>query len=51
VVVDIHDISLRARDDPGLVARDGLHPSGEQYRLWVERIAPAVRQLLAEPTG
>jgi acyl-CoA thioesterase-1 len=47
VVVDIHDISLRARDDRSLVARDGLHPSGEQYRLWVERIAPAVRELLA----
>ncbi len=47
LVVDIHDISLRAKDDRGLVARDGLHPSGEQYRLWVERIAPAVRELLA----
>jgi acyl-CoA thioesterase I len=47
VVVDIHDISLRARDDRSLVARDGLHPSGEQYRLWVERVAPAVRELLA----
>ena len=48
-VVDIHDISLRAAADQTLVARDGLHPSGEQYRLWVERIAPAVRELLAEP--
>ena len=47
-VVDIHDISLRAKDDRRLVARDGLHPSGEQYRLWVERIAPAVRKLIAE---
>jgi lysophospholipase L1-like esterase len=48
VVVDIHDISLRAKDDGTLVARDGLHPSGAQYALWVERIAPAVRNLLAE---
>jgi lysophospholipase L1-like esterase len=28
------------------VAGDGLHPSGAQYALWVERIAPAVAELL-----
>ncbi len=44
--VDIHDLSLRAREDPGLVAADGLHPSGAQYALWVERIAPVVESLL-----
>ena len=48
-VVDIHDISLRAKDDTSLVAGDGLHPSGAQYRLWVERIAPVVGRLLGEP--
>lgn len=46
-VVDVHDISLRAADDPSLVAHDGLHPSAEQYVLWVARIFPAVRALLA----
>jgi lysophospholipase L1-like esterase len=46
-VVDIHDISLRAATDPSLVAGDGLHPSGRQYGLWVERIAPVVVRLLA----
>jgi lysophospholipase L1-like esterase len=45
--VDIHDLSLRAAHEPSLVAADGLHPSGEQYRLWVGRIAPVVRDLLA----
>jgi lysophospholipase L1-like esterase len=45
-VVDIHDISLRAASDPTLVARDGLHPSGAQYALWVGRILPAVEALL-----
>jgi lysophospholipase L1-like esterase len=45
-VVDIHDLSLRAADDRRLVARDGLHPSGAQYALWVERIRPAVARLL-----
>jgi len=30
------------------VADDGLHPSGAQYALWVERIAPVVGRLLAD---
>jgi len=46
LVVDIHDLSLHAALDPSLVARDGLHPSGEQYALWVKRILPAVETLL-----
>jgi acyl-CoA thioesterase-1 len=45
-VVDIYDLSLRAQNEPGLVAGDGLHPSGAQYTLWVDRIAPAVQELL-----
>jgi lysophospholipase L1-like esterase len=44
--VDIFDLSLRAADDRSLVAGDGLHPSGAQYGLWVERIVPVVRRLL-----
>lgn len=46
-VVDVHDISLQVADNPALVARDGLHPSAEQYVLWVARIYPAVRAMLA----
>ena len=46
-VVDIYDVSLRAATDRSLVAGDGLHPSGAQYALWVERIAPAISSLLA----
>ena len=46
-LVDIYDLSLRAAGDRTLVASDGLHPSGAQYELWVERIAPAVRDMLA----
>jgi acyl-CoA thioesterase-1 len=45
--VDIHDMSLRAAADRSLVAQDGLHPSGAQYGLWVDRIAPVVEELLA----
>jgi len=47
-VVDILDLSLQARGDPSLVAGDGLHPSGRQYGLWVERIEPIVRGLLGD---
>jgi acyl-CoA thioesterase I len=46
--VDIYDISLGAATDRTLVASDGLHPSGTQYGLWVERIAPIVVALLEE---
>lgn len=48
-VADIHDLSLRATKDRSLVAGDGLHPSGAQYGLWVERIAPAVEALSGTP--
>jgi len=43
--IDIFDISLRAAQDRSLVADDGLHPSGTQYALWVERIRPVVEGL------
>jgi lysophospholipase L1-like esterase len=44
--VDTFDLSLRAAHDRSLVADDGLHPSGAQYALWVERITPFARALL-----
>lgn len=47
-VPEIFEISQMVRDDPSLVASDGLHPSGAQYRLWVDAIAPALAQLLDE---
>lgn len=34
----ITDISRRGLADPGLVAGDGLHPSGKMYTEWVTRI-------------
>jgi lysophospholipase L1-like esterase len=45
-IVDIYDLSLGAATDRSLVASDGLHPSGAQYALWVDRIEPTVRRLL-----
>lgn len=43
---DITPISRRGLDDPLLVASDGLHPSGEMYRRWVELALPEVLRRL-----
>jgi lysophospholipase L1-like esterase len=47
-LVDVYDLSLLAGTDRSLVARDGLHPSGSQYALWVERLVPVVQALLRD---
>lgn len=44
--VDITPISREARDDPGLVAADGLHPSGKMYERWMEQTMPLAREIL-----
>jgi acyl-CoA thioesterase-1 len=46
-VPDIFEISQEVGADRGLVAADGLHPSGAQYERWVEAIAPAIQPILA----
>ncbi len=43
-VPDIFELSRAAARS--LVAHDGLHPSGAQYALWVDAIAPVVGELL-----
>jgi lysophospholipase L1-like esterase len=48
--VDVYDLSLRVAAERALVAGDGLHPSGAQYALWVERIAPVVARLIGRGT-
>lgn len=45
-IPEIFEISQGVSRDPGLVAGDGLHPSGAQYSLWVDAIAPAVAEAL-----
>jgi len=47
-VPEIFDISEAAATDLSLVARDGLHPSGAQYALWVDAIEVVVEALLEE---
>lgn len=44
--IDITGISRRAKNQNNLLANDGLHPSGEMYRLWVKKIFPTVEQIL-----
>jgi lysophospholipase L1-like esterase len=45
-VVDVFPISKKMRDDPSLVARDGLHPSAKEYAEWEKIIFPAAVELL-----
>jgi acyl-CoA thioesterase-1 len=47
-VPGIFEISKAAGSDRSLVAGDGLHPSGAEYALWVEAIAPVVKEQLGE---
>jgi lysophospholipase L1-like esterase/ketosteroid isomerase-like protein len=42
---DITSVSRLGLSDPGLVAGDGLHPSGKQYGLWVEKLCHGAKVL------
>lgn len=44
--IDITPASRRAAYDTGLVASDGLHPSGKMYELWVNQLVPIVEKAL-----
>lgn len=44
--IDITEISRDMGDKDGALAGDGLHPSGQQYAKWVEKILPEVNNLL-----
>lgn len=40
--IEITDITREGLEKPELVAGDGLHPSAEAYKLFVDRIAPKI---------
>ncbi|HOW39152.1 MAG TPA: GDSL-type esterase/lipase family protein [Bacteroidales bacterium] len=40
---DITQISRMVKEKPGLLANDGLHPSGEMYGYWVDLIIAHIR--------
>ncbi len=44
--INITDISRALGDGPGALAPDDLHPSADQYKAWVDRILPVVRELI-----
>ncbi len=44
--VDVTLLSRLAETEPGLTAEDGLHPSGEMYRLWTSEILGEARAAL-----
>jgi lysophospholipase L1-like esterase len=44
--IDITPASRLATTDKTLIAIDGLHPSGKQYKLWVEQLAPQMAAVL-----
>lgn len=43
---DITPSTREAANNPSLIARDGLHPSGEEYRKWAELLAPKMKAAL-----
>ena len=44
--INITPISRMVKNDPTLIATDGLHPSGKQYSLWSQLLAPEIIQAL-----
>jgi acyl-CoA thioesterase I len=45
-VVDIFDLSKKMKDNPSLVAADGLHPSAKEYAEWEKIILPVAAEIL-----
>lgn len=48
-LINVTDISVQAAEDSSLTSRDGLHPSGAQYALWIGVIRPVVAALFGRP--
>ena len=44
--VDIFPVSQKMKDNAGLVAKDGLHPSATEYAIWENLIYPVVKGML-----
>jgi len=47
--VNYLDITPISREtDPALIASDGLHPSGKQYKRWADLLAPMVKNIIGQ---
>ena len=44
--LDITGSSRLAANDPSLIAADGLHPSGLQYKVWADLLLPIIKKAL-----
>ncbi|MBS1774095.1 MAG: SGNH/GDSL hydrolase family protein [Bacteroidetes bacterium] len=44
--LDITDSTRKNGKTPEYLAGDGLHPSGKEYHIWAERLAPMVAKVL-----
>lgn len=44
--VDITPGSRKVKDDPALVAEDGLHPSAKAYKIWAAKVSETILQQL-----
>ena len=44
--IDITPISRE--NDPSLIASDGLHPSGKQYKRWVDLLTPMIKNVIGQ---
>lgn len=44
--LDITDSTRKNGTTPAYLAEDGLHPSGKEYKIWAERLAPMVTKVL-----
>jgi len=46
--VNITPISKKAKENPKLLAKDGLHPSGKMYAMWVDKMFSVVKKAITE---
>ena len=44
--LNITTSTRQATSDPSLVATDGLHPSGKEYKKWADFLAPMIKAAL-----
>ncbi len=44
--VYITDLTRQAATNDQLIASDGLHPSGQLYRLWIPRLKPVIQEII-----
>ncbi len=44
--VDITDYTRMAAADASLIASDGLHPSGLEYKVWSDALLPVIKVAL-----